>query len=152
MHVQSAFFLDNIPRLTCPPVAQVRLGCLSRSCMVGLGDIPMAPNTLGTASAKLSSSRIHGDLRASRPILRLFHRLYVDHYTSWIIRSIVTSVFVPITPACGKTLPHLDLAKSPGIQAQLLAHQSCYKIVCEGLANKPSVANILLSFESMANP
>ena len=41
--------------------------------------------------------------------------------------------------------------KSPGIQAQLLAHQSSYKIVCEGLANKPSVANILLSFESMAN-
>ena len=76
------------------------------------------------------------------------------HYTSWIIRSIVTSVFVPITPACGKTLPPLDLAKSPGIQAQLLAHQSSYKIVCEGLANnanKPSVANILLSFESMAN-
>ena len=76
------------------------------------------------------------------------------HYTSWIIRSIVTSVFVPITRACGKTLPPLDLAKSPGIQAQLLAHQSCYKIVCEGLANnanKPSVANILLSFESMAN-
>ena len=73
------------------------------------------------------------------------------HYTSWIIRSIVTSVFVPITPAWGKTLPPLDLAKSPGIQAQLLAHQSSYKIVCEGFANKPSVANILLSFESMAN-
>ena len=48
-----------------------------RHTFAGLGDIPMAPNTLGTASAKLSSSRIHGDLRASRPILRLFHRLYV---------------------------------------------------------------------------
>ena len=47
--------------------------------------------------------------------------------------------------------PPLRPGKSPGIQAQLLAHQSSYKIVCEGFANKPSVANILLSFESMAN-
>ena len=74
------------------------------------------------------------------------------HYTSWIIRSIVTSVFVPITPACGKTLASLDMAKVPGSKRNLWHTRAATKLSGKDSAtNKPSVANILLSFESMAN-
>ena len=73
------------------------------------------------------------------------------HYTSWLIRSIVTSVFVPITPACGKTLPPLDLAKVPGSKRNFWHTRAATKLSAKD-SQITQISHLWQTFCSLSNP
>ena len=71
------------------------------------------------------------------------------HYTSWIIRSIVTSVFVPITPACGKTLPPETWQKSRDPSATFGTPEQLQNCLRRTL---PQISHLWQTFCSLSNP